>query len=228
MLKYLTGIAAFLMSGVLSFAGELQVTGEGSVSTPSSVAYLSVSVVSEAVSPSTALSLNGLASSKIMKTLKTTFNLKDNEIQTAGFNISAKYVYDNKKEPELVGYVVVHDLDITVCELKNVGQILDAVVSKDGVNRVRNVRFGSTGKEAEDAVIKARQLACLNAQFKADEYCKAFGVKKKVKSISESIVYPRGNAYERASAADMMRSTELAPSTISHRVIVNVTYELVD
>jgi len=221
-MKYSLGCLVLLVGGIVN-AADLKIVGEGVVSAPATLAYLNVSVVTNAITPSLALSTNSTTSDAVIKTLKT-LNIKDSEIQTSNFYLTQKFAYEGRKEPELIGYIVSHDLQITVCDLKNVGPVLDAII-KVGVNKIHDVKFTASPDVAKAALVKARQEATTNVMGKADEYCNNFGLRRKnIKSISEYVSQPsRQSTY---ATADLSPSTNLVPSSVSYKVLVEVVWDV--
>ncbi len=112
--------------------------------------------------------------------------VRENETQTANFNISPNY----QNAPmtigpgNLTGYTVTNTIQVTSSNLDNVSNWIDAAV-KAGSNRVNNVSF--TLSDAQMKSIRASLItqAIDNARSKADLAASAVGVKiVGVKSIN--------------------------------------------
>ena len=227
MKKFLYALIACLVAPLALFAGELTVQGTGSVSLAADNGYINMSVVTEAIRPADAMSLNNEATSRVFDSL-TRLGIKKNEMQTQGLRLAPKYLYQEKQEPKLVGYVVTHTLQITVCKIADTGKVLDAVI-KDGANRVDRVSFGLSEEKRREALVVARKQAAQQAVERAELYLNAFNLKnKELKSVSEHQNTPvRGYAYERAANLSASSTpTNVEGGEIEVSVTVSTVWEV--
>jgi hypothetical protein len=225
MKKFLTAIVVALAAPLALFAGEMTVSGTGSVSLAADNAYVTLSVVTEAAKPAEALKMNSDATNRVFDSL-TRLGIKKNEMQTQGLRLTPKYFYAEKQEPKLIGYTAVHSIQITVCKIADTGTILDTVV-KDGANRIENLSFGLSEEKKKDALNLARKQAAQSAIEKAELYCNAFGLKtKELKTMTEYTDSPtrKGYAYERAAQADS-RPTNIEGGEIEVKVTVSTVWD---
>ena len=113
-MKYLFSLVFVALASVAN-AGELTVIGDGSVSLPADRAVLSVAAVSESATAGDALKSNNNTTNKVFTTLKK-LGVKKEEVQSQGVTVAPKYVYQQDKEPLLVGYTASHTINIVVCD----------------------------------------------------------------------------------------------------------------
>jgi hypothetical protein len=225
MKQFLTMIVC-MVAPVSLLAGEISVQGTGSVSLAADNGYINMSVVTEAPRPADAMSLNNEATNRVFDTL-TRLGIKKNEMQTQGLKLTPKYFYQEKQEPKLVGYTVIHTIQITVCKIADTGKVLDAVI-KDGANQINSVSFGLSEDKRKDALNVARKQAAQNAIEKVELYTNAFGLKnKELKSVSEQQDYSRKNyAYDIATSATRTAATNVEGGEIQVSVTVSTVWEV--
>lgn len=226
MKKFVAAFVVALMAPLALFAGEVTVTGSGSMSLAADNAYVVVSVITEATRPADALSLNNEATSRIFDSM-TRLGVKKNEITTQGLRLSPKYFYQEKQEPKLVGYTVTHTLQITVCKIADTGKVLDAVV-KDGANNISNVSFGLSEEKKNQALSVVRKQAAQNAMEKADLYIGALNLKsKELKSLSEQSSYSNHSyAYRAADVRASSTPTNVEGGEIQVSATVTTVWEV--
>lgn len=223
--KFLLSLVAILFAPLALFAAEITVLGNSTVALPATTGYITVAVVSEAKTPADALSLNKTATDNIFALLKK-LNIKKEEMQTQGFNLSPKYIYTQNQEPTLTGYVVKYRLQVTVCDIADTGKVLDGIV-REGANRVEEVKFGVTEEKMQEALSKARSEAAKNAKEKAILFATALNpnAKVKLKTLIESgRDYGQRMAYAQSDAAPG-RSTNLQGGEVSLTVQVNTVWD---
>jgi uncharacterized protein YggE len=224
--KFLATVVAVFVTPLVLLAGELTVTGVGSVSVPADNAYVSMSVVTDAVKPADALNMNSEATNRVFASLAK-LGIKKNEMQTRDLSLRAKYNYPEKGQPKLEGYTVTHTIQITVCNLPDTGKVVDAVV-KDGANRIDGISFGLSQDKLKDATNLARKQAAKDATDKLELYCNCFNVKiRELKSFSEYTSSPGRMAYtaDRAAVGQSAAPTNVEGGDITIRIQVNTTWD---
>jgi hypothetical protein len=223
MRKFLLSMVAMLIAPIALLAGEITVVGNGSVSLPATTGYVSVSIVTEAKSPADALALNKDATNNIFALLKK-LNVKKEEMQTQGVELSPKYVYTQNQEPTLVGYTVRYSLQVTVCDIADTGKVLDGIV-REGANRINSVRFGLTEEKMQEALTKARIEAAKNSREKAELYAKALNpnAKLKLKTLAEQHTYSTPRA--EYAMMDRKSSTNIEGGEMAVKVQVTTVWD---
>lgn len=226
--KITAALAALLISAGWADA-QVSLSGTGTVKAKPDIAYVTLAVVTEGKTGAEATAAN----TKDMKTLcdaVEAIGIKTDDIKTQGYNVSPKYIYQEKGEARIVGYTVSNSLYVTVNDLKVVGTLLDkAVVS--GANRVAGVQFDV--KDKAPLFAQARKNALADAKAKADLYAGAGGFKLGViKTLTEQRTYDddgvRSEAgYMRAASAGGDRApVPVSPGEVKIHVNINVTWAI--
>jgi len=165
---------------------------------------------------------------KVVDTLKGA-DVEPKDIQTTDFSVSPIYERKSKESSAtfITGYRVSNSVNITVRDIKKLGDVLDKVVQA-GANQIGAISFGVA--EPEKMKDEARKLAMQNAIGNAKLYAETAGVELgPVIKITESGDYtPRPYRAMRA-AAPMMAESAPVPvegGTMSVEAKVQVTWEL--
>lgn len=207
---------------------QITVTGEGEIPATPDMAILSVGVLKTASSASEALHANNQALSAAIKTFKDA-GIESRDIQTSGFSISPQFDYspaaqNDNKPPKLTGYQVANDITVRVRDLKNLGKLLDVVVS-DGINSGGNIRF--TNSNIDDLLKDARKAAVKNAIERAKELTEAAGIKTgAILSISEEQNAPPRGIVMSMAASKMADRVPVEAGENSYQAHVTVTFAL--
>lgn len=183
----ITGLAALLILGACAPQGQvaapvaggtnqpapnISVTGSGQVNVTPDIAYINVGVRSEGDTVSEALELNNQQAQSIKETLMAE-GVAEEDIQTSSFNIYPQSEYDFQGQPTRDFFSVENVVYVTVRNLDNLGQTLDAV-ARSGANNIYGINFDVQDKtEAQTA---ARELAVESARRQAQELAEAAGV----------------------------------------------------
>ena len=144
-----------------------------------------------------------------------------NDIQTSQFSIEPIYTSPSSNDaPKLSGYRVSNQVNVTIHQISQVGDILDRLV-KAGATDAGNVAF--LVSDREKALDQARQAAIADARHNADLYAHAAGVTLgRVAWITESAdfqpVLPM--TVGRMSAPAKLTPIEAGEDTITARVTV--------
>lgn len=192
-------VLTFVLSacGTTPYTGDpttsaINVTGNAKVNMVPDIAYINIGVHSESEDVTEALQQNTSQGQAISGTLGE-MGVAVEDIQTTAFNVFPIQEYGPMGEVMQTKYVVENSVLVTVRDLSNLGDLLDAVVQA-GANNINSISFDAQDKEA--AYSEARRLAVENARMQAEELAAAAGVEVgDVKSIS---VYSSGPipAYE--------------------------------
>jgi uncharacterized protein YggE len=220
----LGGILTAALLGT-SLAGEISVTGVGTVTASPDMASFEAAVVTQAGTAAEAMSSNSQRVTEVMRALKTQ-KIETSDIQTSRINVSPQYEQQRRpasqNPPKIIGYVATNQLHIRVRNLSALGAVLDSVV-KAGSNQINSIRFDIDDKT--ELLDYARSQAIFDARRRAEVYAVAAGAKLgNVKSIREAgIPSPQPRPMLRAMAAD---AVPIAPGEQSLSVSVTVVYAL--
>jgi uncharacterized protein YggE len=164
-------LAGVLLSGSAARA-DVIVTGTGKVVVVPDIAFITLAVVTDGDTASSALDANNVAMRRLFKLLAD-LGIDERDVQTSHFSISPKYRHPAGSEPILIGYTVSNQITVTVRQLDEMGTVLDSLV-KEGANRVSSVTFAVS--DPEKAMDEARAKAMADAKRKADIYAKGGNV----------------------------------------------------
>jgi uncharacterized protein YggE len=200
------------------------VLGHGSVAVKPDTATLSIGVsvtdpdLAQAQQEATRLMTKVIAAVKAN-------GVKDDDIQTAYYNVYAITRYDENGNPSgIVSYQVSNQVQVTVRDLGKVESVLEDAVTA-GANTIYGVSFGIADPSA--AKSQARAEAVADAKQRAEELAAAAGLTLgRVVSMSEGVLqsspYFAGQGAGGQGGAGPVESGSLAVT-----VDVQVTYELV-
>ena len=153
---------------------------------------------------------------------KTVKEASDTNIQTSEFSIEPAYASPTPPGgPKLSGYRVSNQVNVTIHQISQVGEILDRLV-RTGATDAENIAFLISDREK--ALDQARVAAVANAKHKADLYARASGVNLgRVAWITEGSdfepIAPMGVARSKLAQAQSV-PIERGENTITARVTV--------
>jgi uncharacterized protein YggE len=202
----------------------ITVSGKGEVSITPDVAYVQFGLNTEGNTAQEAQQKNAKLFSQIQEAIIKQ-GVEQSDIKTVVYNTHPDYKWE-KEQNVLKGYRSDHIVEVTYRKMDSIGSLVDTV-TKAGVNRIDNIRFG-TEKENEYA-IKALENAVDHAKKKAEALATKSGKKvKDVIAIQESgtsnppVMY-REAASEKAASLDA--STTINQGELKVTAHVQVTYE---
>ena len=222
---FLAPLAAGLALVAASLAAEadekemprsVTVSASGSAAAEPDMARITSGVTSEARSAREALSLNSQAMKGVIAGLKAA-GIAPKDIQTTSFRIDPRYTRAKEGQPSVIsGYRVTNQVEIVVCDLDRLGEVLDQLVTL-GANQTAGLTFEVSEEESlRDA---ARKEALANALRRAKLYAAAAGAEiGEVLRISETAVGggPRPVAMTmRAEAVPIERGTEMLQANVT-------------
>ena len=153
--------------------GRIIVVGTGSVRVPPDYAQIRSGVTSRAKTVKEATDAN----TKVMNAITAALlgaGIAQSDIQTARFSVQTVYAPAQPGvEAKLAGYSVSNQLEVTIRQIANVGDILDRLATA-GATDVGNIAF--LVSDPSKALDQARQAAVADARRKAELYASASGV----------------------------------------------------
>ena len=150
----------------------VQATGTADVVPDAVRLSLAVSVLAE--TNDVALAQASASADAVRQTLLD-MKIDEADFATQGLSVSPEYTYTEAEGQKIVGYRATQVFDVLVRDAANAGAVIDAVVSKGGVN----VSVNSTYPVVEDATAgaeSARKDAVEKARAKAEAYAELIGV----------------------------------------------------
>ena len=205
----------------------LNVNGRGEIKAKPDVAYINISVISNAKTAQAALEDNAARTTNVLKKIKSLIGKQD-KVETSGFNLSPVYDYNQAtKKSELTGYRVSNDLVVKTVDLDNLGSLIDAT-TRVGANRINGPRFDILNKSKLRK--EALRLAVKDAKDTATVTAEAAGVSiVRVIQLNPNYNNPQplyARSYDSVRAASPETSTPIESGDISVSASVNITYEI--
>ena len=150
----------------------VQATGTADVVPDAVRVSLAVSVLAE--TNDVALAQASASADAVRQTLLD-MKIDEADFATQGLSVNPEYTYTEAEGQKVVGYRATQVFDVLVRDPANAGAVIDAVISKGGVN----VSVNSTYPVVEDATAgaeSAREDAVAKARAKAEAYAELIGV----------------------------------------------------
>jgi uncharacterized protein YggE len=168
-----SGVGAYAQQPQPAPEARIVVTGEGTVSVMPDYAQIRTGTTIRAKTVKEGVDANSKLMVAIIAALKDA-GIAEKDIQTVRFSIQPVYApQEPRTEPKLVGYSVTNQVNVTICEIGKVGDVLDRVVAA-GASDAGNVPF--LVSDPSKALDQAREAAIADARRKAEIYAKASGV----------------------------------------------------
>jgi uncharacterized protein YggE len=206
---------------------KLQVSGKGEVMVKPDIAFITVSVETDAATASEAAQQNANKMQKVLKEVKSTIG-KEDKVTTIGYNLSPRYEYNKTtRQSELIGYRASNRLNVETKRINKLGEIIDKSINA-GANKVDSLRFGTSKQDdyRREALVKAVQDAKKTAEIVAN----ASGVKLlKILNISPSYHYPIPLRRDFAVAGKMAMESAPTPIEAGELTVtanVNMVFEI--
>lgn len=203
----------------------ISVSGSGKAVLAPDIATIHIGVHTENRSAAEAVSANNAQTQAVAETLME-FGIADEDIQTTNFSIYPQQRYDNEGKPtDEIMYVVDNTVYVTVRDLDQVGELLDAVVEA-GANTISGIQFDVEDKTA--ALSAARKAAVENAEIIAEEMATAAGVT--LGEVQTMSVYgsssPRPIDMGSMVSAEQAASVPISPGQLVLTVEVSIVYAI--
>lgn len=210
---------------VQAFSGtRLDISATGEVTRVPDVAIISAGVVTRAATATAAIQDNANRMERIRTALKRA-GVADRDIQTSSINLNPDYRYEDSKPPVLTGYQASNTLSIRFRDIRNSGEILDALVAQ-GANQISGPTL--TIDKPEAALDEARAKALGVGRARAELYARSLGMRVvRLLSVSESGGYSAPPPMPYAVAAQARDvSTKIDPGEQQLQVTLAMSFEL--
>ena len=200
-----------------------------SVTAEPDLVTIGAGVSTEAVSAVEAMRLNAQAMAGVIDQIRA-LGIADEDIQTTGINLNARYDYDRQNQRNVLrAYQVSNRVSVKLREIEETGAALDALVAA-GATDLSGPSFSIENDDAAKDI--ARKRAVERAEARANAYAALYGYDGvKVLSVSESI-QGRGPVQQvvmrEAMALDAAQSTPVQPGQVSTGVSITIKYEMVE
>lgn len=176
----------------------ISVTGSGKAFLTPDIAYVNIGVHTEGADAAETVATNTADAEEVIAAIQA-FGIPERDIKTTNFSIYPQQRWDNQGQPTgEITYIVENTVMVTVRDLEQIGELLDAVVAA-GSNTINGIQFDVADKNA--GLSAARQAALTDARNVAQELAEAAGVELgDIQSISLSSGQPIGVYYDTRAA----------------------------
>ena len=198
----------------------VQATGTADVVPDAVRVSLAVSVLAE--TNDVALAQASASADAVRQTLLD-MKIDEADFATQGLSVSPEYTYTEAEGQKVVGYRATQIFDVLVRDATNAGAVIDAVISKGGVN----VSVNSTYPVVEDASAgaeAAREDAVTKARAKAEAYAELIGVElgdivylTEINAPTNVVVAKSSDAMAEGAATQIDLGTQEAKVTVEVR-----------
>ncbi|MXO89802.1 SIMPL domain-containing protein [Pontixanthobacter aquaemixtae] len=190
------------------------------------IANVSAGVTSDAKTAVEAMQINAREMTSVINRIKA-LGIDEEDIQTTGVNLSARYDYDRTNQRQVFrGYSVSNRVSVKLREVARTGPVLDALVAA-GATDISGPSFLIDDDTAAKA--QAREAAMQTARERAMEYAGWAGYSGiRLLAVSETVQSSRPMLMEARveMAAEPAVSTPIQPGMVSTGVSVTVKYEM--
>ena len=228
--------AAALALPATAYATQVEIEAEGpvielsvyeSVTAAPDLVTIGAGVTTEARTAVEAMQQNANEMTAVIARIRA-LGIDEEDIQTAGINLNARYDYDRNSQRQIFrGYQVSNRVSVKLREIDETGRVLDALVAA-GATDLSGPSFSiENDDEAKDL---ARERAVERAQQRAEAYARMVGYDEvRVLSISESIQGrgPMVQSMRLREVAEDAVSTPIQPGQVSTGVSITIKYEMV-
>ncbi len=201
----------------------LSVTGAASVTLKADYAQITVGVSTKAKTVEEASRENTAAIRAVIAALQDA-GVKEEDIATRNYSVSAEYDYSSLSGQKLTGYNVTNQLTVILRDMEHIGATLDKATAA-GANSIYNIQFLSTQSDAaqDEATAYAVQDALRKAQLLADAAGLTLGG---IVAIEESTTgyYVTARTYD--SKLAVATSNSILPDDTSVSASVKIVFEL--
>lgn len=190
------------------------------------IARLSTGVVTQAAEAEAAMQANAEQMSRVVEAIKAA-GIDERDIQTSSVSLHPQYRYAENQPPTITGYEASNTVEITVRDIGQLGEILDALVEV-GANQINGPTFDVEDKQA--AFDEARLAALDKARARARKYAEALDMRVvRIVSISEGHGFNPPRPVPMMAMARMesaQAETPIAPGEVTMTVDLDVAFEL--
>lgn len=224
----LTGCARNVLADAAANSGDgtITVVGRGQALGEPDQARAQVGVEVFAQTVQQAANENEATTRAIMKALEEA-GIATKDIQTSNYSLWAEQRYNETGSSGIVGYRVSNQVNITIRDFSQIGEILAAVIDA-GANNIFGLTFAVADPTALEAEARAKAIA--DARDRATELAKLGAVELgDIKMISEVISQPSVPPYGLgggAVAEAAVAVPSIAPGQMSVDMQVQVTYSI--
>lgn len=202
-----------------------QVSGEGKISAPPDVAFITVGIVANGATVKAAQDQINVSINKVSQTIKGA-GVDQKDIQTTNYNINPNYDFREGGQ-RITGYSASTNLSIKVREIDKANQVID-LATANGANQVGGINFDIDDKIKLEN--EAREKAVADAKKKAENASKVAGFRLgRIVNYSENggnQPYPVALRAMSVGEVEDNKVTQAEPGSSEITVNVTLSYEI--
>jgi uncharacterized protein YggE len=205
----------------------LSVSGSGVVTLSPDIAYVTIGVHTEGSDASDVVAENNQDTQAVIDSLES-LDINPQDIQTTNFSIFPQQQFDENGRPTgEITYMVDNSVFVTVRELDNIGEVLNAAVEA-GANSISGIQFDV--EDRTDAIAEAQAAAVQNAQSQAENLAQAAGIELgqiiSINTFGGAVPLPKFDGV--GGGAAVAESSQVPVSTGQMRISieVNMVFEI--
>ena len=193
------------------------VVGEGTASVNPDVAWFNIGVETSGLTASETAQENQGKMDQVVASLQD-LGIADQDIQTMAYNINPDYSSEQEQPGQVTGYYVANTLRVTVRNLDQVGQVLDAL-TQAGANNISGITFGIQDQAALQAEARAKAVA--DAQARAEDLAKLKGYQ-----LGGLLAISEDTGGDAVPMANIVNAAPIQPGQLELHSRVQVTYAM--
>ncbi len=208
----------------------ITVTGTGYLTYTPTRAVIELGVLTESTSVGNATGTNAQMVTSLLSKLSG-LGLANYSVKTQSYSIYPLYDYSQGKNPTIIGYRAVQNLEVDINENSgaqlgvDAGKVIDVAVSA-GTDQVFSVELTLPDTTVEQLRVKALQGASTQAHAKAEAIVQPLGLRLLwVQSVTEGGVYVPGPIVY-ASGTEGKPVTTITPGPLTISASVQVVYRI--
>jgi uncharacterized protein YggE len=195
----------------------ITIAGTGSLEIAPEIATISLAITTRSQVSSEAQSQNAIETKRLTDALTQRYGLQKNQITTTSYTLTQEL--DPNNPNVVIGYVVRHNLAISVNFVDGLGEFLD-LATASGATSIEYIQFGLKDQKAYE--LQALRLSMQDAHTKASAIADSVGRRIiRVVKVSEG-EYSSDSG--RRDAQTREPGTEIFPSPITITATLTVTY----
>ena len=217
------GFEAFTYAGEDAQAKTISLAGSGSASAQADQASISMGVEVTDESAAEAISENAAKMAAVIAAVEA-LGVSEDDVYTSQYSVYAQYDWTESGRV-FRGYTVTNMVRVTVKNLDDVGDIIDAAGAA-GANRMDSISFELSDEKRDELKMNAYVASLQDAQAKADLIAETLGLTiTGVQSVTESSYAP-ARTYQAVEEADYAMGSAPTP-ILSGELTVSVSVYIV-
>jgi uncharacterized protein YggE len=204
------------------------VSGQGKIGTTPDLAVFTVGVITTEKTSQEAITGNANIMNSVINSLKSS-GIEDKDIKTQTVSVFPQFDYGSRDErldiPRIVGYRAENRVSVTVRDIGNTGEVVDASIAA-GANQLYGISFTVSEKSNQNLRALALKMAVQDATDKARAIADAMGVERisPIKVVESGGYTPPIFRFDVAAVEEGGLSTPISPGESELTASVTMTF----